>query len=222
MTLLDNYRSSTEYREILRILQRSSAKADNLLWQTSDSGKTIIPVAHMEIDFVSREVVVTFDKNSFVVNENCPLYVKLDYRTSVFKVDDFRQLGNTVQFTFPQLIKTQELRDKPRHLFKPAQDRFGGVKSFSGSELKVRIMDISQQGLGLIVSEQNRTFFKNNKILWITSLQGEPLDNPILGEVIYINSEVDPKFQMRKQKDIKVGIRLSDKFLAENLNQFLQ
>jgi hypothetical protein len=47
-------------------------------------------------------------------------------------------------------------------------------------------------------------------------------NHPVLAEVIYINSEVDPKFQIKKQKSLKVGLKLSGYFQPEVYNHFLQ
>lgn len=215
---LSNYRSSVEHREILRILQKSTTLEENILWQSNALGKTVVPVHHFEIDFVSREVVIYYDAHLHRVDSNLTLYVKLDYRTSVFKVNDFRFGQNSIHFPFPAEIKTQELRTLPRVHFRPQQDKYVTLKASttstlskdSGASLTVRALDISEYGLGLMISENNRSFIKNNRILWVTSLQGESLQYPILAEVMYINTEIDPKFQItKKQKDLKVGLKLS-------------
>ena len=164
---MEQYRSSTEYREILRILQKATTLQENFLWQSHVLGKTIIPIQYIEIDFISREVMVSFNAEHYRVDPDLAIYVKLDYRTSVFKVTDYRQVQNVLHFSFPELIKTQELRKFPRHTFRLSQDKFVTLRSSSpnfregGGELKVRAMDISQYGLGLVVSEQNRNFLKN-------------------------------------------------------------
>lgn len=217
MQQLLNYRSSYEHREILRILQKSTTLEENIIWQSNALGKTVIPVHHFEIDFVSREVVVFYDAKIHRVDNDLTLYVKLDYRTSVFKVSDFRIGQNSVHFPFPSEVKTQELRTYPRIHFKPNSEKFVGLKASvtsslsrdHGANLNVRVLDVSEYGLGIMISENNRSFIKNNRILWITSFQREVLQYPILAEVMYINSEVDPKFQVKKQKDLKVGLKLS-------------
>lgn len=212
---MESYRSSKDYREILRILQKASSLQENFLWQSHANGKTIIPIHHFEIDFVTREVVIYFDHNNAQINPEMPLYVKLDYRTSVFKVTEFRQSQNEVHFAFPVEIKTMELRAFPRLAFQANDDKVVSVKPSlsgnrdAGNELQVRAVDISQYGLGLLVSEQNRSFLKNNRILWLTKLGDETLDYPILAEVVYMNNEIEPKFQMKRQKDLKVGLKLS-------------
>lgn len=229
MLNLESYRSSTDYREILRILQKASSEQENLIWQSQAMGRNIISLQHFEIDFVSREVVIYFDTQRYIIDPQLPIYVKLGYRTSVFKVSEYRPGQNAIHFSFPVEIKTQELRGKSRHQFSPGDDRSVVMKPSltnlnrdSGHELKVRVMDVTQNGMGLIVSEHNRSFLKNNRILWITQLQGTQLTYPILAEVVYINNEIDAKFQNRKQKELKVGVKLSENFPQEIYQQFIQ
>lgn len=228
MSNLENYRSSSDYREILRILQKATSLQENFLWQSHALGRNIIPIHHFEIDFVAREVVIYFDAQRFQIERELPLYVKLDYRTSVFKVSDYRRNTNSVHFAFPAEIKTLELREFPRLQFLPNQDKTVGLKPSlsggreSGNELFVRAIDISQYGLGLIISEQNRSFLKNNRILWVTKLGDTQLEHPILAEVVYMNNEIDPKFLTRKQKEMKVGLKLSGIVPTEAHKRFIQ
>jgi hypothetical protein len=228
MGTLDNYRSSLDYREILRILQKASAAQENFLWQSHAMGRNIIGIHHCEIDFVAREVVVYLDSKRFTLDVELPLYIKLDYRTSVFKVTNFRQNQNSVHFAFPEEIKTLELRSYPRHQFLPDKEKVISLKPSlaggrdTGTELRVRALDISQYGLGLIVSEFNRSFLKNNRILWVTKLGVHHLNHPVLAEVVYINNEVESRYQMRKQKELKVGLKLSGIFPSDIYQLFIQ
>jgi len=225
---LDNFRSSSEYREILRILQKASSLQDNFLWQSHPHGKSIVTVHHFEIDFVSREVVVYFNSEAHKVETELPLYVKLDYRTSVFKVTEFRLGVNSLHFSFPTEIKTEELREHMRHQLPTDVESFihlkpatGGVRSEGVGELKVRAIDISYYGLGFIISEQNRSFLKNNRIIWVTQLNNMRLEHPILAEVVYMNTELDAKYRSRKQKDLKVGLKLSGVFPDDVIDNFI-
>lgn len=228
MSLAENYRSSFDYREILRILQKSTTLQDNLLWQSHGLGKTIIPVQHLEIDFVNREVVVTYDNRRFYLERELPLYVKLDHRTSVFKVTDYRLGTSTVEFPFPKELKTQELRAFPRHQFSLDNEQIvwlkpslAGVRD-SGNELQARVIDVSQYGLGLLVSDQNRFFLKNNRILWVTRLGETKLEYPVLAEVVYLNAEIENRSSKRRQKELKVGIKLSGLIPDNVFQSFIQ
>ncbi len=224
-----NYRSSQEYREILRILQKATTHQENILWQSHALGKNIIPLSHFEIDFVAREIVVHFGLERFKVDPELPLYIKLDYRTTVFKVEDYKVVRNSIHFPFPAEIKTLELRGLPRHRFSHSLDKYIGIKSSipaqiqrdATSELNMRVIDISAFGVGLLVSEQNRSFLKYNRLIWLTRLQDDYLHEPILGEVVYINTEVDMKYQHKRQKDLKVGVKLSHMFPDDAYHRFL-
>lgn len=228
MNLAENYRSSLDYREILRILQKSTTLQENFLWQSHAMGKTVIPIHHFEIDFVTREVVVFYDSMRFKLDPELPLYVKLDYRTTVFKTADYFEKPNSVSFSFPREIKTLELRGARRFQIKDKiEERVSlrpsliGTKDF-GNELEVRVHDISETGLGLIVSEHNRSFLKNNRILWVTAIGGHKLHDPLLAEVVYMNNEFDSKLKGRKQKELKVGLKLSGMISADIFSNFLK
>lgn len=215
MSLLENYRSSTDQKEILRILQKSSSSSDNILWQPIGDKKNIIPIQHFEIDFVSREIVVSFDSARTSLQKSA-LYVKLDYRTSVFKISDFRRTADSLSFAFPKILKTLELRGTPRHHFAPESGKTVALRptlnhgSEPGNELQVRLRDMSSFGLGLLVSEQNRFFLKNNRILWVTRIGEEQLDTPILAEIQHMNlDQENGRRPGNRQMDLKVGLKLS-------------
>jgi len=228
MDITANYRSSLDYREILRILQKASSQPENFLWQSHALGRNIIGIHHFEIDFVAREVVIYFDSKRFSLENELPLYVKLDYRTSVFKVTNYRQSMNSLHFSFPEEIKTLELRSYPRYQFDPSMEKVVGLRPSlagtrdSGNELQVRAMDISEYGLGLVVSEHNRSFLKNNRVLWVTKLGHKQLVHPILSEIVYINNEVDSKFLVKRQKNLKVGLKLSGVIPQEVYQNFIK
>jgi hypothetical protein len=216
MRLLENYRSSTDQKEILRILQKSSTSSENFLWQPIGDQKNVIPIHHYEIDFVSREVVVYFDRSMYSYVSEAPLYVKLDYRTSIFKVLEVRKTIDSLSFSFPRGMKTLELRGIPRHVFSSDEEKTVGLRPTlnrgdeGGQELYVRLRDISSFGLGLIVSEQNRYFLKNNRILWVTKVGEDQLATPILAEIQYVNQDQENiRQQKKRQKELKVGLKLS-------------
>jgi hypothetical protein len=227
MSILEQYRSCTDFRQILRILQKTSALEGNFLWQTIDDRKSVINLKYLEIDFIAREVQLSVEQNNFDLKLDRPLFVKLSYRDCVFKVEEFRLHSGGIHFLFPQLIKVREFRRVPRHTFLPAQDKFVTLKSsFShlregSGELKVRALDMTPEGLGLIISDQNRTFLKNNRLLWITGLQHKLLDRPIMAEVVYVNSEVDRAYLTKREKLLKVGLKLSSALPQGHYQEFM-
>ncbi len=227
MSIAENYRSTYDNREIVRILQRSSVLEGNVLWQSHGLGKTVIPIQHFEIDFVNREVVVTFNPRRYNVARELPIFVKLEYRTTVFKVSAFRDDSQSLSFSLPRALKTLELRPFPRQQFPTNRDYTVALKPSltgardAGNEIEVRAVDVSRYGLGLLISEHNRSFLKNNRILWLTKLGEHRLQYPILGEVVYINSDVEPRRESRRAKELKVGLKLSGVLPPDIFNSFI-
>lgn len=220
--LSESYRTTTDFKEILRTLQKSSSLRDNLLWQTTSTGKKMIFPQHLEIDFVTRGVAIFFDTNKFSINPQLPLYVKLEYRQTIFKLTQFQLGPFGVHFPFPSTIKSKELRGVDRFTFTGPDDKFVCLRPTlnsqphdSGSEIQVRLMDVSPEGVGMMISENNRSFLKNNKFLWLSEMAGHKLYDPILAEVVYMTGEIDNKFYKRKQKELKVGLKLSTSFPSD-------
>lgn len=222
----NTFRTCMEYREILRILQKSSALQDNFLWQSLSVGKNVVKIHHFEIDFVSRGLVIYFDGTKSRVDPKLPIFVKLDYRSSIFKISEFQVSSNTITSLLPTEIKALEMRANPRHKFNDEQEKFVSLKPSLnstvelGNEIQVKVFDISPYGLGLVISEQNRAYMKNNRILWITRLQNFELQYPILAEVVYISNDVDHKYA--KRKELKVGLKLSGVFPPRIYQDFLK
>lgn len=218
------FRTCLEYREILRILQKSSSLQDNFLWQSMAVGKNIVKIHHFEIDFVTRGLMISYDGTRSKVDPNLPLYVKLDYRSSIFKITEFQVGTNVIACQLPTEIKALELRTNPRHRFADNQEKFVSLKPSltameTTNEIQVKVADISTYGLGLVVSENNRAYMKNNRILWVTRLQDIDLQYPILAEVVYISNESESKFG--KRKEVKVGLKLSGVFPPRIYQDFL-
>lgn len=227
MAPLGNYRSTMEWKEILRIIQKASLEKDNFFWQTHADRRDIAPIDHFEIDYAARDVVVTFRKPGLKLSRDLPLYVKLDHNDSVFKTTDFKASAQTIQFSVPKEVKTLELRESPRHAFRADQFKIITVKPTLGAaadisnNIEFRVIDISETGMGLVISENNRSYLKNNRILWITHLQRVELPTPILAEIVYITSESDSKLVNRREKELKVGMKLSGKIPPEAVQYFI-
>lgn len=226
MIVQNSFRTCLEYREILRILQKSSALQENFLWQSLPVGKNVVKIHHFEIDFVSRGIQIYYDGTRYKLDLKLPLYARLDYRSSIFKISEFKLGHNTISCLLPTEIKALEMRTNPRHKFDENQEKFVSLKPSLnsigmelGNEIQVKVFDVSPYGLGLIISEQNRSYMKNNRIIWITKLQDVHLQYPILAEVVYISSEVDHK--LSKRKELKVGLKLSGVFPPRIYHDFL-
>lgn len=227
MGISKQYRTSQDFKEVLRILQRSTSLPDNILWQSFETNKNIIPIDHFEIDFVTRGVVVFYKSADFKLNPRLPFFVKLDYKTTVFKVVDYNIQKHCIHFSFPSSVKTLELRSDPRHIVPPQLHRNVNLRpavvsdSSAQQEIEAKVFDLSTRGVGLVVSENAYYFFKKNRILWLTHLGSARLEEPLLSEVRYINNDLDLNFQKSKPTYLKVGLHLSSALPKENILTFI-
>ena len=70
-------------------------------------------------------------------------------------------------------------------------------------ELRVRLRDVSSKGLCIILSYNNRHFFKVGDQIWITAMNQEKLSRPFLGIICYITRTSKTRFG-----DVQVGVSL--------------
>lgn len=228
MDISKQYRTTEEFKEVLRTLQRSTSLSDNIFWQSKGSHKTVFPIDHFEIDFVTRGVVVFYKGHLQQLDPALPLFVKLDYKTSVFKVLEYSIQKDSIHFSIPSLIKTRELRSGPRHIIPMDLEKNVVLRPAVMSdhshvqETSAKVIDLSLRGLGLAISQNAYQFFKKNRILWVTHIDDLRLEVPLLSEVRYINDDLDAHFQKSKNKYLKVGLHLSSTIPKETLISLIE
>lgn len=210
--LMPNYRTSVESKEILRLLQRSGTIEGNFFWQSVAGNKKIVPIVHIEIDFVARDVMVAFENYNFEVDPDSPIFVKLETNQTVFKVSQFTFINGEIHFAIPEEVKTLEMRAKPRFVLPVEKEKTYSLKPVQNGagtqQLKVKAVDICEDGIGIIVSEMNRSFLRHNRILWLTELAGIELKHPILAEVVYLQSH-QQGMKLSRNKEVRAGLKLS-------------
>lgn len=201
------YRDTSDFREILRLFQKSSEGEDNLLWQNIAGQRVLYPVTHLEIDFVGREVVVYLEKQMEIKAE-AAIYFKLSYHNTIFKQPEFLVQADCVSFKFPHTMKTWDLRSNERYCLDSAEEYSAVISASSHMEvhqqLKVALNDFSACGLGLSISEVNKHIIKNHKTFWVHSINDFRFKNPIAADVMYLSKE-------HKTKKYRFGMNLAQR-----------
>ena len=194
---LFKYRQTSDYREILRLFQKSSEQGvDSFLWQNIAGKRVLHPVSHLEIDFVGREVVVYLDR-PLELNASSVIYCKLSCNDTIFKVQDFFIQQDCLSFKFPQTLQTWELRSSERYSLDESEE-YSAVLSVNSlaeasQQFKVRLNDFSATGLGLSISEFNKHIIKSNKTFWVHAINDYQLPRPIEAEVMYLSKDTQGK-----------------------------
>lgn len=207
---LAKYRDTSDYREILRLFQRSSDQEGNILWQNINGKRRVLAVNHLEIDFVSREVVVYLDQPQ-EVDANHPLYFKLACNDTIFKHDQYLVQQDSLSFKFPNTLKTWELRSSERFMLDPNEE-YSVVLSTApqgevAQQMKVRLHDFSASGLGLSISEVNKHLVKNTKQFWVYAINEYRLAQPLAAKVAHVSSEAQSRkyrFGLELQKGLPI------------------
>lgn len=188
---LTKYRDTSDYREILRLFQKSSDQSGNLVWQNIDGQRKVFAVNHLEIDFVSREVVVYLEEPQ-KVDANYPLYFKLACNDTIFKHEAFMIQPDCLTFKFPKTLKTWELRSSERFAL-DENEEYTVLLSASAQggtqRLKVRLLDFSATGLGLSISEMNKHLVRDTKVCWIHAINDHQFPEPVAGRVVHVSNE---------------------------------
>jgi len=194
----EEFKLTAHQKDILRILQKASHRSENLVWQNIEGVRRQISIKYFEIDFVAREMVFFSDDDMTFVDQNATLYVKLGFRTTVFKVQEFRLEKTAIHFPIPPEVRVRELRSEERfELSIEDQDEVSLIdRTLQSSELT--LVDISKHGLGLIT--------KNKKIekgsVFLKEIFGAKLKAPLKGQIVHL-------YQM-EDGWMRVGIRLEN------------
>jgi hypothetical protein len=206
--IMSLYRTSFDFDEILKILELSRIEGKNLLWQSILDERKITEIDEISFDLKARRVSVVCKENAELLDAKKDVYVKLAYKETVFKGKILKFRDKRVIISIPEEIKTQELRTYPR-IRLSLEDEFAAQFSPFGphsllsatARINVRIVDISENGLGLIVSDKNRRLFKIGNDFWLAQIGEVSLPNKIIAKVVY-NKAI-------KKSEFRVGVRLS-------------
>ena len=134
----------------------------------------------------------------------------------------------SLKYPKPLDVKTIELRKFPRISFDPNKECFVTLsfRNFSVGqddyELNFQLLDISQNGLCLIVSTQNKSLMQDYSYdLYLTHLSNTEISTPIELEKKYIEP-----FRYRKNGksvfSLRVGMKLLKKLDKDTMDNFVK
>jgi hypothetical protein len=93
--------------------------------------------------------------------------------------------------------------------------RFARSLKESSPGLEVRMIDVSEHGIGVLISGMNKDFLRPYDHFWIKAIDQRSLGRDIFGTVLY----VDPKGAMSKRRDVRVGLSLSAPLSGETFSR---
>ena len=213
------YEISKDRDEILKTIRESSSDNRNILWQNKGDGRVILDIFDFKIDPI-KEIIRfnVLDPNS--IEDGKPLYIKLSHRNMIFKGSLITKSVKGIFVRIPDQIKLEELREHKRYAFEATEKRQVLLEIDSSIEnikehLNINLLDVSQSGLGIIVSPQD-----HDKVI-----RSSQVNLSTLGYFDFKSHfSMDPVYKSRFQMDIngqmkdvcKIGFRFQE-FLPEQL-----
>jgi hypothetical protein len=107
--MLPNYRTTTNFREIAKIIAHPKNYKNSILWQSNVSNRYIFDIEDIQVNerFMSFSTKLGGKMLPFF-NQLNQTYCKVPYRETVFKVSIINIVDNTVTFNLPSDVKTLE------------------------------------------------------------------------------------------------------------------
>lgn len=212
--MLNTYRTTHNFREISKLLANSKNLKNSFLWQNTSGKRYVFNIEDIQVNERFMSFVAKLQHKMFpFFNNLSQTYCKLNYRDTVFKVSIINLVDNTVTFNLPAEVKTLELRRNPRQKFKPSEGKFITVQVASEfltsatQALKFQVIDVSETGISLVVSEKNIKYFEEGLKFNATTLMDHELVVKQSMELVYYQ-----QFKFKNRGKITSAYRVGLKF----------
>ena len=229
--MLENYRTSRNFNEIVKILHHSVGDTKSFLWQSKSYTKK--PSRHIFsiLDLVVNERFNTFtvkisNPDNFITDSKGETYAKFSYKDTVFKVEVISKVSNNIALSLPVEVKAAELRRDYRHRFKPSDMKLAALQISvelimnATQELKFQVIDISSGGMSIVISERDIKYFEDGSKFKLTMLADSHLGDGYELDFVY-SQKFRFKSHGRVQSAYKVGLCAKEEFLKDDLMNFL-
>lgn len=183
------------------------------IWQTGSSGfREVFQIIKIQISENQQKIILRTDSLK-VIEQDYPLFIRFRYRNIIFRLTtaEFAVMGDQLICSIPQDVKALAKRSSDRYVLPPNLDislsikRYGRTIKENLPQLEVRIIDISESGIGILISGANREFFRAYDHFLIRAIDHKVLNREIFGTVLY----VAPKGYYLKRSEVRVGLSLS-------------
>ncbi|MBD67153.1 MAG: hypothetical protein CME62_18275 [Halobacteriovoraceae bacterium] len=207
------FRNAVAFDEIVSIIERSKP-SQTIVWQNSKKKRNVFSCHLIKISEDLQSVRFHLkDYNESLLMDHV-VYFKLSYNHSLFKGLVIGIENNIVSIHIPNEVKTMDHRQFPREIFLPKDDKqvlielSEEIGAPSSQRLKFTVLDISQGGISIIVSENNYQLMHQLEHQVLLSLGDYELSTPVL-----LDRRYHQKFRYRMRGKIIKANRFGFKFL---------
>ena len=212
---ISQYVPLTSRPEILSIIEKGYLYNGNIWQGEAGKGQGHHVSEIIQIDYDWRKDKVIFRMPDIAeINPELTIFIRLNYRNLIFRLypGEYRVMGDKIVCKIPQEARAvEERKGGDRYVLPFSSDISLSLKRMERSlreltyEMEMRIIDVSQQGFGIMISSQNKQYFVLEDHFWLRAIDHKVLRTPILGCVRYIA----PKGYYLRRGDVRVGLSLS-------------
>ncbi len=184
-----NFRDTSSVKDITSLI-KNTAPDNSVIWQTINGNRVVYSVDEILFNETLKtlKIIIKDFEHNLLVDET--IYIKLSYRETLFKARVINLSGNVLSLYLPTEVKTHELRASERFKFKPKDGKFLTFNISNKSttivqKMKVKVVDISEQGLCVLLSNENRNFIKNASKVELSYLGHIELMFPLRADIKY-------------------------------------
>jgi hypothetical protein len=198
---------------IISVIEKASLYGGDM-WQSrpgEENGRSLSQIIQIQNDLKFDKVIFR-TPSIFQVDPTRPIFVRLSYRNLIFRLlpGEFHVVGDRVYCHYPREARALEERKGDRYVLPINSEISLSLKRLEKSmremtyEMELRIIDVSERGFGILISNQNRDYFRKYDHFWLKAVDHRSLHSEILGSVCY----VAPRGYYLKRGDVRVGLSL--------------
>ncbi len=144
--------NSTNVKKILKDLQK--AKKNLRIWQSIEETKNYCYGTIQNITHMDEELEMTpTDNQNFDFDKEINLYFHSHYKDTLFKTTITENGPNKIKIKRPSFVKIRDVRTEERKTFGLQSYQTANLQLTAKMNAKVKIIDSSSTGLGLMVNK---------------------------------------------------------------------
>jgi hypothetical protein len=206
--------------EIQTVLEKASLFGGAVA-QPSATKKWQSVISRIDVD--SSGVLLITLRDKVELERDRPVAIRLNYRNVSFSLSsqDYSVLGATLIGQIPREAKAIAIRDTERYVLPLDTKVNTGIyrieKRGCSLDIEARMVDVSKQGLGLLLTNTEADTLIPNDHIWVKKIKGLLLEVPIFGRVVYLNQR-----RYKDSMDIRCGFSLESKLPEETFRELRQ
>ena len=198
--------------QIISVIERAALFGGDI-WQTipGNTERQLLRIIQIQND-IKFDKVILRTHTLVNVDPRLPIFIRLSYRNLIFRLDprQYKINGDKLICEYPYEARALEERNGDRYVLPFDAQISLSLKRVEKTvreltyDMELRIIDVSTQGFGILISSHNRDYFRKGDHFWLKAIDQKVLRYHILGSVCY----VAPKGYFLKKGDVRVGLSL--------------